>query len=128
MSVAATITSAPRIRTGTAISAATFSFCAQVRLVKYSGSNGALPERNCSNRCRRRPSNDSSGGILLIITPESSRPFTVNMPVNITIQAKDVDSFRASQDQIMRDVQKGLDRAIRTIGRQSDIDDPTRRT
>jgi len=52
---------------------------------------------------------------------------TVNAPINITIHAKDADSFRASKDQIAREVQKGLDRAIRTIGRQSDIDDPTRR-
>lgn len=53
---------------------------------------------------------------------------TLHAPINITIHAKDVESFRASQDQIMRELQKGLDRAVRNIGRQSDIDDPTRRT
>jgi len=54
---------------------------------------------------------------------------TVNGPlVSMTIQTNNADGFKASQDQIAREMQKGLDRAIRTIGRSSDIDDPTRRT
>lgn len=73
-------------------------------------------ERLINTSTRRDSSRTGNGGV------------TVNGPmVSVTIHANDVDSFRASQDQMMRDIQKGLDRALRKIGRQSDIDDPTRR-
>lgn len=51
----------------------------------------------------------------------------VNTVVNMTINAKDVESFRASQDQLMRDLQKKLSRAQRRVGNTSDVEDPTKR-
>jgi tape measure domain-containing protein len=52
----------------------------------------------------------------------------VNAPISINIQAKDVDSFNASRDQLMRDLQRQLDRAMRRVGRATDVEDPTKRT
>jgi tape measure domain-containing protein len=51
----------------------------------------------------------------------------VNIQVSMTVNVKDADSFRASRDQIMRDLKTDLDRAMRTIGNRTDIDDPTKR-
>lgn len=47
--------------------------------------------------------------------------------VQMTVTTKDAESFRASQDQMMRDLKTSIDRAVRNIGNRSDIDDPTRR-
>lgn len=52
---------------------------------------------------------------------------TINAPVNMTVNAKDAASFNASKDQMMRDLQKSMDRAARRVGRSIDIDDPTKR-
>lgn len=51
----------------------------------------------------------------------------INIQVSMTVNAKDADSFRSSRDQIMRDLKTDLDRAVRTIGNRTDIDDPTKR-
>lgn len=51
----------------------------------------------------------------------------VKVEVNMTINAKDVESFRASRDQMVRELQTDIDRSIRNIGKRSDIDDPTKR-
>jgi tape measure domain-containing protein len=45
--------------------------------------------------------------------------------VNMTVNAQDADSFRASEDQIYQRMQQKLDRAIKNLGTASSIDDPT---
>lgn len=56
----------------------------------------------------------------------SSKAVTINAPITFQINAKDVSSFNASKDQIMRDMHKALNRAVRRLGEASDIDDPTK--
>jgi hypothetical protein len=46
--------------------------------------------------------------------------------VNMTIQTPDAGSFRASQNQIMRDLQMQLNNASRVVGSVPPVDDPTR--
>lgn len=59
--------------------------------------------------------------------PSGSGGNVINNTFHIVINAKDAASFSSSKDQVMRDLQKDLDRATRRIGRTSDIDDPTKR-
>lgn len=50
-----------------------------------------------------------------------------NIIQNITIRTPDANSFRASQDQIRRDLARDLDYSVRKLGASDKIDDPTRR-
>lgn len=45
--------------------------------------------------------------------------------VNITVHAKDVDSFKASEEQILQRMQQQMRRAERTLGEVPILDDPT---
>jgi len=51
--------------------------------------------------------------------------FAVNVTMNVN--AKDAASFRESQDQIYREMEAKMARAIRRTGRKLDVEDPTKR-
>lgn len=48
-----------------------------------------------------------------------------NITVNITVHAKDADSFRASQEQILQQMQQRMRRAVQNLGETTYTDDPT---
>ena len=50
-----------------------------------------------------------------------------NVTVHMTVNAKDANSFRQSQDQIVQELQTKLTNATRTLGNNSIVDDPTTR-
>jgi len=45
--------------------------------------------------------------------------------INIVVNAKDADSFRASEDQILQRMQQKLNRAVKNLGDAPIVDDPT---
>lgn len=47
--------------------------------------------------------------------------------VNMTVVTKDADSFAKSEDQILQNLRRKLDRATRNIGLTSEVEDPTQR-
>jgi tape measure domain-containing protein len=51
----------------------------------------------------------------------------ININLSFNVSTKDASSFNESRDQIMRNLQQQLDRAMRRVGRTSDVEDPTKR-
>lgn len=114
------------------------------------GPDGKLGKYSVPGAANGSPnlSRDTSGGFLALIHPDEAviplpdgRSVPVSMPegrgdggkqgnnivINFNVTATDADSFRRSQDQMMQDLRKKIDRATANIGAPPAIEDPTKR-